>query len=104
MQRDAFSVSDHNIGLFADRRAGGAAGYASKRISDLKRTRRVCTMMYRAEKRHAYKLGKTLISPSFRRFSGSRKFMSQRRLSPQLTACIVSELTFVSYRKSRESR
>ncbi|MGT2474940.1 hypothetical protein [Paraburkholderia terrae] len=82
MQRDAFRVSDHNIGLFADRRAGGAARSRSRRISDLKRTRRVCLMKPRAEKRHAYKLGKTLIFPSFRRFTGSRKFLSQRRLSP----------------------
>ncbi|ALL68683.1 hypothetical protein K788_0000294 [Paraburkholderia caribensis MBA4] len=82
MQRDAFSVSDHNIGLSADCRAAGVASQGHKRISDLKRTRRVCMMIPRAEKLHAYKLGKTLIFPSFPRANASSKFMSQRRLSP----------------------
>jgi hypothetical protein len=82
MQHDAFSVSDHNIGLSADCRTAGAASQRRKRISDLKRTRRVCVMMPHAEKHHAHKLGKTLIFPSFRRITASRKFMSHRRLSP----------------------
>jgi hypothetical protein len=81
MRRNAFDVSDHNIGLFADRRPASTAGDGCQRISDLKRTRRVCTMMPRAEKRYAYKLGKTLISPRFRALGGWRKFMSHRRLS-----------------------
>jgi hypothetical protein len=97
-------VSDHNIHVLASRRAGGGEGRAKAWISDLKLTRTVCPMSRAGEKRGARKLGKTRIFPCYRDTTRSRKNVAQRRLSPQISACIVSELTFVSYRKSKEPR